>query len=1271
MIIEENGYVVCQKKRLHTEPPKLLGTVTDSYNRYKSEVISADVDFIAEKLTELSAGTNEYKAVNFTIANTPTGSADSDVKSNKYYQVTAKFQDKNEIDFEFSIMQIPYMDNRGIFNIQGDERIFVNESTVAENLQVSNIGDNLAVTFKTLDKQFVFKKKNSNYNMFIGKTDCQNIAIVMCYFAMRYGNKMNYNGQEKDCYKFINDNFSSRVMREAVKDMKNTYNRSCYTIVDKNLKYIDLFSQRLGNARTTIDDYCSFQPALGQYLAEDVLNFKAGDLITQEIMDTLYLKCCPCIKIKSPVRLKDLYIAEGIHISKLNRGMKVTEYLKRICPGLFDGMGYIDKDTTIDITIPAKIKITDEIEYFLNSLNLDYFTVSSSKTGVIFQLPCKLEIRNNGTIPARLFYGIRKKELPPGMSADTFVGLSGKVKKKLDYVDIIAIITFICNCIERPDLFNTDRRDIDYTKIVNTFAENFSLYYRKAVDSILRSYDNRKKIQDALYTGIMADMDYIFNNKVMTATYSNLYGDTITRSISARNPCSLISNIRRINTILKDANQATYDMRSVLMGHYGRICPFDTPQSKQIGLVNSQAIRSKIIDKVLYTPYHRIIHKNGKFFVNKEIEYLSPKDEFSLKIGDILTLELEDKNASVYDTPIKNTIVMARVPSIDYVDSERITIESVPSHSLDYVNVYEDQILSVCNSLIPFIGADDGVRVSFGGNMFKQATAVIASDMPYVYTDMYKWVIDDTGYVTYAQDDGEIINITQDFITVKYDTLGTVNIPIGRLAIRSDNVSVMEVHVSIGEHISKGQLLIDSIASKGGYWSAGVNSLVAYIAYYGYNHEDGIIISEAEAEKYTSLTPNIESIELRNASYHNYYITEQKPLGTYISANTIICKIASSESPDKVEVLRTGKTISGVLHSINKIVNENDDTETIVAKIISFDELHHGDKLTGRHGNKGVVTLIEKNSLMPSFLNGERPGIILNPNGIGSRMNIGQLLEANLQFVGYLLDLRIKSNGFNGASDYEIKTLMQYVYNIANTETGIESVISNYSQLPSIIHEHARSRFEFIQKWKNCFYPDGTATLINNRTGKPFENCISIGCSYILKLEHEVLHKVSSRGGLTEDYRYKQSTKQPTHGAAELGGQNVGEMELWAFAAHGATHFIEESLNDCSDNVKAREWLENGLEGPFDYSETSPYSFERLNMLMESFGVYASKDFGSDLSLSNIIRCAKEVEAEEQFIPEQYNTIDSSESLSDILLEDYSLFDNSDALNNDDSDEED
>jgi DNA-directed RNA polymerase subunit beta len=607
-----------------------------------------------------------------------------------------------------------------------------------------------------------------------------------------------------------------------------------------------------------------------------------------------------------------------------------------------------------------------------------------------------------------------------------------------------------------------------------------------------------------------------------------------------------------------------------------------------------------VVDGILLTPYHPVARIRGKKRLTDKIVYLTSTEEFQYRIGDLLDIEMDENRI------LKDTKVTARVPAAPG-HSEKTTIATISSHSLDYVNVLPEQHLSPTAMLIPFAASDDGARVSFGLNLIRQSIYVQHSNVPLVTTSMYQHVFDysDT-YIHRARTSGVVVAIESDTLILQYDD-ETVEklIYVPETRVTNDAVTVMNYKVRAGDRFKEKQILVDSDVSREGFFSPGVNLLTCYIPFDGYNYEDAIVLAKKAASKFISISGNTVEKEIKhsdseiiNINPGNYF--KYIPEGGVIS---VIDRIKGADSRrDATEPMIAHKA-SGILYDIQSDVNEHGD-RVAKAQLLGFNRLGPGDKMAGLHGNKGVVSLVEENSNMPMFLNGMVADAVLNPCGVVSRMNIGQELEAHTGFIAYLLGIRIESDPFNGATVQDIKNLMKFVYDIAN-QANVESAIAMNPGFPVELYERARERHTFIREWEGCFEKDGSAIMYNQQTGEMFEFPITFGMPYLLKIMHEVDDKVHARAGVMEE-EYSMLEKQPTKGSSRGGGQRIGEMEMHAFLAHGATELARELTNEKSDNVDLRINLlmdQLGRERIFQEGEAAPRTTEVFRYLLEVMGV--------------------------------------------------------------------
>jgi DNA-directed RNA polymerase beta subunit len=689
--------------------------------------------------------------------------------------------------------------------------------------------------------------------------------------------------------------------------------------------------------------------------------------------------------------------------------------------------------------------------------------------------------------------------------------------------DILAIISLLIS----GDFVSLHNRDELLLKKFMLPNEIFSATLRKSMRSFIRTY--ARHLTCSLGPDNTFGLQKIWAKTLWDGNYF-VPADTI-------NPVSTLAQVRQVDlSVTPHANAA---LRDVHNSYYGRICPYETPQSQHIGLTVAKSIGCKIKDTVPLTPY--IDPRNP----SAAPVYLTTLQELDYIIADKI-----DWFTS------KDDFLIARTSQ---------GIQRVPRNRVDFVNAFADQHISSTAALIPFAGANDAARLTIACPMLKQAVLLKNSEIPRVYTSAYKTCAEH--FTTSAIDSGTIDNITSRSVSVAYDKDSgerVTEIPVKGATVTVDSVNFTCFRKCKGDTFNKGDIITDSLLSKDGIYSQGVNLLTAYIPT-GFNYEDSVDICEAAAVKLTSLrldTVKHKSVPNSRISHGNMF--------RYVDENSAIAVITEINARnEQSEVSVNAERASGVLIGRKKITIDYTQETNFLFFLLSSNKLQVGDKLAGRYQNKGVVSRARKNSDMPMFKNGVQTEILLNPTGVPSRMNIGQLLEASLGFVAYLLDINIQSDAFNGLSTDEVKLLFEFVYDIANSQAPETVISTNYGSLPTELREHALSRIPEIQKWAGCFNRDGTALLYDPVTGKLFEQPVSFGVSYMFKLTHESKYKTNVRAGILEE-KYLQNGKQPTQGAQNGGGQKFGEMELVALAAHGADSALEEILHSASDDVTAK-----------------------------------------------------------------------------------------------------
>jgi DNA-directed RNA polymerase subunit beta len=701
-----------------------------------------------------------------------------------------------------------------------------------------------------------------------------------------------------------------------------------------------------------------------------------------------------------------------------------------------------------------------------------------------------------------------------------------------------------------------------------------------------------RNIKDRMSTCDLATVvpGQLINSRPVAAAVKEFFASSqLSQFMDQVNPLAELEHKRRLSAMGPGGltrERASFEVRDVHQSHYGRICPVQTPEGPNIGLVNHLSCYARINEfGFLETPYRKVIVKDGRAFVTKEIDYLNAtvEDRKSIAHADI------DINEEGY---ILDEKVEARVkgkPSI------------IEVQKLDYVDVSPKQCISIATSLIPFLEHDDAHRALMGSNMQRQAVSCILPDSPLVGTGLEDKAAADSGQVILAKETGEVVEVDASHITMKVETENGKSIKKNywlQNFERSNAFTCMNQipRVSIGDQISKGQLLADGASTDNGELALGQNVLVALMPWEGSNFEDAIIISERllQDDRYTSIHIEDFSVDIRDTKLGPEVVTRDIPnigeerlknlddtgiitIGAEVSSGDILVgKISPKGEGDLTPEERLLRAIfgekskdvkdtslylphgeHGKVVDIKIFSREQGDKlsagviQQIQVSVAQLRKISVGDKLAGRHGNKGVISKIAAIEDMPYLPDGSAVDIILNPLGVASRMNIGQILEAHLGWAASKLGYKAASPALDGVSEKDIKAELK--------KAGLPE--------------------------------DGKIGLINGKTGEHFDEKTMVGYMYVMKLNHLVEDKIHMRS----IGPYSLITQQPLGGKAQFGGQRFGEMEVWALEGYGSAYMLQEMMTIKSDDQLGRsKAYESIIKGERIKSPNVPASFNVL-----------------------------------------------------------------------------
>lgn len=685
-------------------------------------------------------------------------------------------------------------------------------------------------------------------------------------------------------------------------------------------------------------------------------------------------------------------------------------------------------------------------------------------------------------------------------------------------------------------------------------------------------YDIEKNIRRYGFQNINDDEANNVIGKIFTTTRFNnsiqrfFTSSGLSQFMDQTNPLAELTNKRRLSALGPGGisrDRATMDVRDVHETHYGRICPIESPEGANIGLISSLTVYSKINDKgFIETPYIRVEKKydnKGNFvtsYATDNIEYLSAIDEDRFYIGQS-TVGLDDKSGQILDDEVASR----------YNGNNAIR----PLEMIDYIEVSPKQIFSAGTGLIPFLEHDDANRALMGANMQRQAVPLMLNDSPIVGTSLEHYVGKYSSAVIRAKAAGTVkyVDSTKIIITEKGKKDREYSL-IKYLRTNHSTIQNQEPIVSVGDKIKDDQIIADGSGTDNGELALGKNVLISFLTWDGYNYEDAIIISDrlVKEDVYTSIHIEEYVCEVMQTKLGPSQITRDIPNisedtkkhldedgivieGTKVEAGDILVgKVTPKGKSDlseeekllydifgektkdvKDESLRVKNGSGGIVQKVlvynaEEIEANNEVRQVVKVFIAQKRKIKEGDKMAGRHGNKGVISKILPQEDMPHLEDGTPVDIMLNPLGVPSRMNIGQVLEMHLGITGLMLGEKFATEVFEGASEEDLLELME--------KAGIDKT--------------------------------GKMPLIDGRTGEYFDSNVTVGVMYILKLSHMVDDKMHSRS----IGPYSLVTQQPLGGKAQFGGQRFGEMEVWALEAYGAANTLQEILTVKSDDIFGR-----------------------------------------------------------------------------------------------------
>ena len=788
----------------------------------------------------------------------------------------------------------------------------------------------------------------------------------------------------------------------------------------------------------------------------------------------------------------------------------------------------------------------------------------------------------------------------------------------LSPAEVLATCTYLLHLVKFEPGYRLDDQDHFANRRIRSVGELIQNQVRIGLSRMERVVRERMTTQDVEAITPTS----LINNRPVAAAIKEFFGTSqLSQFMDQVNPLSGLTHRRRLSALGPGGlsrERAGFEVRDVHFSHYGRMCPIETPEGPNIGLIGALASYGRVNEfGFIESPYRKVI--DGQ--VTDEIIWLAADDEEEYVVAQA-NAPLDDQNRFVNDRVlVRRSPQAATMKGLQAQLEQEVffgattEISSVPPDEVQLMDVSPKQIVSVATALIPFLEHDDANRALMGANMQRQAVPLVRPEAPYVGTGIEGKAARDAADMIIAREDGTVTDIAGDSITVDYKSAGSTSYKLMKFERSNQDTCINQKPLlNVGERFRKGRILADGPSTDNGEMALGKNLLVAFMAWEGYNFEDAIILSDrlVRDDVLTSIHIHEHEIDARDTKLGPEEITRDIPnLSEEILADldeegiirpgaevgpgdVLVGKVTpkgETELTPEERLLRAifGEKAREVRDTSLKVPHGENGKVIDVKKFNRFagDELPPGvnqlvrvyvaqkrkisvgDKLAGRHGNKGVISRILPMEDMPHLADGTPVDIILNPLGVPSRMNVGQVLEAHL---GYAARWGWESNG-KGSQEPErgdgrktrpttrASTLVSTpVFDGAHWDEAGHS-----GQHPTIQQLLANIKPETVDG-ERLIGEDGKAVLYNGRTGEPYDNRIMVGYMYMLKLAHLVDDKIHARS----TGPYSMITQQPLGGKAQFGGQRFGEMEVWALEAYGAAYCLQELLTIKSDDVLGR-----------------------------------------------------------------------------------------------------
>ena len=837
-----------------------------------------------------------------------------------------------------------------------------------------------------------------------------------------------------------------------------------------------------------------------------------------------------------------------------------------------------------------------------------YITVEDRKVKVLTNQVVKIDsyIEEFGLsaeeleIKERVYYPMLVKLLEENATAEELKAaikenIHELLPKHITLEDIFASINYVMHL----DYGYGNVDDIDHlgNRRIRSVGELLQNQFRIGLSRMERVVRERMTTQDLAVVTPQA----LINVRPVTAAIKEFFGSSqLSQFMDQNNPLSELTHKRRLSALGPGGlsrERAGFEVRDVHHSHYGRMCPIETPEGPNIGLINTLSTFARINEYgFIEAPYRKVDHSGDEPRVTDEFIYVTADEE-------------ENYNVAQANEPLdENGYFVHKKVTGRY----REEIIEVDRHQIHLMDVSPKQMVSVATALIPFLENDDANRALMGSNMQRQAVPLLVTDSPVVGTGMEYKTAKDSGICAIAKVGGIVERVSADEIVVRNDNSQRDVYKLIKYQRSNQSTCLNQKPiVDLGQRVEAGQIIADGASTCKGELALGKNPLIGFMTWEGYNYEDAVLLSEklVQEDVYTSVHINEFEADARDTKLGPEEITRDIPnvgedalkdldergiirIGAEVRPNDILVGKVTPKGETELTAeerllraifgekarevrdtsLRVPHGETGIVVDVKVFTRENGDdvgpgvNQLVRVYIAQKRKISVGDKMAGRHGNKGVVSRVLPVEDMPFLPNGRPLDIVLNPLGIPSRMNIGQVLETHLSLAAKALGWKISTPVFDGANEIDIMDTLEMANDYVNTSW--EEFSAKWEPLLNgdILDELYANR-DHREEWKGvALGRDGKVQLRDGRSGEPFDNRVTIGFMHYLKLHHLVDEKIHARS----TGPYSLVTQQPLGGKAQFGGQRFGEMEVWALEAYGAAYTLQEILTVKSDDIVGR-----------------------------------------------------------------------------------------------------